>query len=175
MNRWWRFCRHLWADVADARRVLPVAAVERMAQRVAASERRHTGEVRLCVEAGLPVGDLWPAPADAQMPAVLRRRALALFGELRVWDTRDNNGVLVYVQLTERAIEIVADRGLNDRVAPEHWAGVIARMRDAFRAGRFEDGLTDALAEVTAVLVEHWPEGTGPAKPNELPDTVWLC
>ena len=175
MNRWWRWAKHQWADVSDTRRVLPPAACTRLAQRVVASENRHTGEVRVCVEAGLPLGELWPPPGDAAMPAVLRRRALALFGELRVWDTRDNNGVLVYVQLTERAIEIVADRGLNDRLPADHWATLVATMRAAFQAGRFEDGLAQAIDAVTAVLATHWPEGPTPTKPNELPDTVWLC
>lgn len=175
MNRWWRLIRHQWADVADARQVLPAEAVQRLAQRVAASERLHTGEVRLCVEAGLPWGVMWPPPSDADMPAVLRRRALALFGELRVWDTRDNNGVLVYVQLTERAIEIVADRGLNDRLPAGHWPLVVDGMRAAFRKGRFEEGLVAAVDAATAVLVAHWPEGPISTKPNELPDTVYLC
>ncbi|MEY2683737.1 MAG: hypothetical protein RJA09_881 [Pseudomonadota bacterium] len=175
MNRWWRVIKHQWADVADTHRVLPAAAVERLTQRVVASERLHTGEVRVCVEAGLPFSALWPAPSDQAMPAVLRQRALALFGELRVWDTRDNNGVLVYVQLTERAIEIVADRGLNDRLPAGHWLGLVDHMGAAFREGRFEEGLAGAVDAVTAVLVAHWPEGPVPTKANELPDAVYVC
>lgn len=175
MNRWWRLIKHQWADVTDARRVLPPESVARLAERVAASERLHTGEIRLCVEAGLPFSVLWPAPADSAMPDVLRQRALALFGELRVWDTRDNNGVLVYVQLSERAIEIVADRGLNDRLPEGHWDPLVNHMRAAFRKGRFEEGLTAAVDAATHVLCHHWPEGPVSTKPNELPDSVFVC
>lgn len=174
MNRWWRFFKHRWMDPADSRKALPEAAASRLAMRVAAGERRHTGEVRVCVEAALPLSYLWPPPDDAALPAVLRRRALAWFGKLLVWDTRDNNGVLIYVQLAERAIEIVADRGLNERIGPQQWHALLERMREDFRAGRFEQGLAAAIDEVTDVLAAHFPEDAANPKPNELPDAVVL-
>jgi len=87
-----------------------------------------------------------------------------------VWDTEHNSGVLIYLLLAERAIEIVADRGLSKRVPPDEWQNIVERMRDAFRGGRFEDGLTQALEEVSALLVEHFPLAPGEADTNELPD-----
>lgn len=174
MNRWWRFFKHRWMDPADSRKALPEAAARRLTERVAAGERRHTGEVRVCVEAALPLSYLWPPPGDAELPAVLRRRALAWFGKLLVWDTRDNNGVLIYVQLAEHAIEIVADRGLNERIGSQQWQALLERMREDFRAGRFEQGLAAAIDEVTAVLAVHFPEDAANPKPNELPDAVVL-
>ena len=93
-----------------------------------------------------------------------------MFGKLRVWDTEHNNGVLIYLLLAERAIEIVADRGLSQRVDPREWQRIVERMGAAFRDGRFEDGLTQALEEVSALLVEHFPLAQGEANPNELPD-----
>ena len=128
-----------------------------------ASERRHSGEIRICVEAGLPLSYLWRG-ADA------RERAVALFGKLRVWDTEHNNGVLIYLLLAEHAIEIVADRGINARVDDAEWAAMAQRMGAAFREGRFEDGLTQALEEISAVLVEHFPLAEGELDVNELPD-----
>jgi uncharacterized membrane protein len=135
----------------------------RLEQRVASSERRHSGEIRLCVEAGLPLSYLWRR-------ATARERAVALFGKLRVWDTEANNGVLIYLLLAERAIEIVADRGLARRVPPSHWEEVVAGMREAFRQGRFEPGLMQAVEVVEAMLIAHFPLAEGATNPNELPD-----
>jgi uncharacterized membrane protein len=87
-----------------------------------------------------------------------------------VWDTEHNNGVLIYVLLAERAIEIVADRGLASRVDPGEWQRIVERMQGAFRAARFEDGLTQALEEVSALLVAHFQLAPGGVSANELPD-----
>ncbi|CAN7195627.1 MULTISPECIES: TPM domain-containing protein [unclassified Variovorax] len=158
-----RLWRHRWIDAADVRRALPPEALERLGRRVAASERRHSGEVRICVEAGLPMSYLWRgAPA--------RERAIMMFGKLRVWDTADNNGVLIYLLMAEHAIEIVADRGIDALVSAEEWAAMAQRMTAAFREGRFEDGLTQALEEMSALLVAHFPLAEGQADRNELPD-----
>jgi uncharacterized membrane protein len=158
-----RMLRHRWLDESDTRRAMPPAMVERIARRVAASEKRHTGEVRIYVEAGLPMSYLWRS-------ATPRERAVALFGKLRVWDTEHNNGVLIYLLLAEHAIEVVADRGLARHVPPEEWRAIVARLGAALREGRFEDGLTQALEEVSALLVQHFPAGTHGANANELPD-----
>ena len=162
-----RMLRHRWLDESHTRKAIPPEVAERLAQRVAASERRHTGEIRLYVEAGMPMPYLW-------RHATARERALAMFGELRVWDTEHNNGVLIYLLLAERAIEIVADRGLDRRVTPDEWRAIVGRMSAAFREGRFEDGLTQAIAEVTALLVLHFPAAADESNPNELPDAPVL-
>lgn len=162
-----RLLRHRWFDEASLRRALPPAVLERLAQRVQASEQRHSGEVRLYVEAGLPTSYLW---RQASTREIIRQRAVSLFGKLRVWDTEHNNGVLIYLLLAEHAIEIVADRGVDRQVTPAQWQAMIERMGDAFRASRFEDGLTQALEEISAVLVQHFPRGPDDPNPNELPD-----
>ncbi|MBC5763415.1 TPM domain-containing protein [Ramlibacter albus] len=158
-----RLFKHRWLDETDTRRAIPPDMVKRLAQRVAASEKRHSGEVRICVEAGLPTSYILRG-------ATARDRAVTMFGKLRVWDTEHNNGVLIYLLLAERAIEVVADRGLNRKVTPQEWREIVARMGGAFRDGRFEDGLTEALAEVSALLVQHFPLAPGEADTNELPD-----
>jgi uncharacterized membrane protein len=158
-----RMLRHRWLDESDTRRAIPPELVERLARRVAASEKRHSGEIRVYVEAGLPMSYLW-------RDATPRERAVGMFGKLRVWDTEHNNGVLIYLLLAEHAIEIVADRGLGSQVSPEEWRAVVARMGSALREHRFEDGLTQALEEVSALLVAHFPADPAKANPNELPD-----
>ncbi|MDR6886429.1 MULTISPECIES: TPM domain-containing protein [Variovorax] len=162
-SRLGRIWRHQWMDEADVRRVLPDAAMERLAARVAASERRHSGEIRICVEAGLPWSYL-------RRDASARERAVTMFGKLRVWDTEHNNGVLIYLLLAEHAIEIVADRGISARVSAAEWAAMTQRMGAAFREGRFEDGITQALEEMSALLVEHFPLADDQPDTNELPD-----
>lgn len=167
-SRWRRLLRHRWRDERDALRLLGgAAALDRLQQRVQASEQRHTGEIRLCIEAGLPLSYLW-------RDAPVRERAIAMFGKLRVWDTEHNNGVLIYLLLAERAIEIVADRGLDRRVPPEAWHGLVGTMADAFRRGDFEAGLMQAIEAVEALLVQHFPLAQGAQRPNELPDRPYV-
>lgn len=165
-----RLLRHRWAD-GILGRALPPQMLERLAARVAASERRHTGQIRICIEGGLPRSYLCRGASP-------RERAITQFGKLRVWDTEHNNGVLIYLLLAERAIEIVADRGLARAVPEESWRAMAAHMGEAFRAGRYEDGLTQALSEVSALLVAHFPapqdEPAG-SRPNELPDAPVLA
>ncbi len=167
MNRFARILKHRWLDESDVRRALDDAALERLEQRVAASERRHSGEIRLCVEAGLPLSYLW-------RDATPRERALTMFGKLRVWDTEANNGVLIYLLLAERAIEIVADRGVARVVPQDHWQHVVEGMRAAFGGGRFEEGLAQAIDAVHAALARHFPLAEGQPNPNELADRAHL-
>ena len=163
VGRWSRIFKHRWLDETDTARALNPAALKRLEERVAASEHHHSGEIRLCVEAGLPLSYLWRR-------ATARQRAVTLFGKLRVWDTEHNNGVLIYLLLAEHAIEIVADRGIDRHVDAEAWRAMTLRMGAAFREGRFGDGLTQALEEVSALLVAHFPLAEGEADRNELPD-----
>lgn len=163
-----RFLRHRFWDEEDARRVLPAEALARLQQRVAASEARHTGEIRVCAEASLPLSYLW-------RDATARERAITMFAKLRVWDTEHNNGVLIYLLLAEHRIEIVADRAVARRVAADHWQQLVDTMGAAFRAGHFEQGLGDAIDAVDALLVQHFPRGAGAAtRLNELPDEPLL-
>ena len=162
-----RVLRHRSQDTTDTRRAIPADMVQRLMERVAASEQRHTGEIRIYVESSLPSSYLWRG-ADT------RERAVMMFSKLRVWDTAHNNGVLIYLMLAEHAIELVADRGIDAHVPAQHWQMVVTRMADAFRSNRYEDGLTQALEEVSAVLVEHFPARDTAENPNELPDAPVL-
>ena len=167
MNTLTRWLTHLWLDVADVRRALPAAACSRLEAAVRLSEARHLGELRLCVEAGLDAARLW----RAQTP---RQRAIELFSQLRVWDTAHNNGVLIYLLLAEHRIEIVADRGLSERVAPETWQLLADRLGEALAAGRIEAGLSQAIAEVGELLHQHFPDASPQGNANELPDAIVL-
>jgi uncharacterized membrane protein len=158
-----RILRHRWMDDGDTRRAVPPELVKRLEGYVTASEARHTGEVRICVEAGMPTSYLW-------RDATPRERAIAMFGKLRVWDTEYNNGVLIYLLLAEHAIELVADRGLNAKVSTTQWQAITQRLSAALKAQKFEDGLTQALQEVSALLVQHYPLQEGQVRSNGLPN-----
>jgi uncharacterized membrane protein YgcG len=161
--RWRRLLAHRWLDETDSAKALDDAALARLETQVAASERRHSGEVRLCVETGLPLSYLWRR-------ATPRQRAVAMFGKLRVWDTEHNNGVLIYLLLAEHAIEIVADRGLARQVPEAQWQSLVAGMSGAFKAGQFEAGLAHAIHKVDELLARHFALAEGEVNPNELPD-----
>lgn len=167
MNRWLRILRHRWLDETDTRRALGPQALRGLEARVRASEAQHSGEIRLCVEAGLPLSYLWRG-------ATARERAITMFGKLRVWDTELNNGVLIYLLLAEHRIEIVADRGVNRHVSQAQWETIVAKMSAEFAARRYEAGLAAAVDAVTALLVQHFPLVAGQTNPNELPDAPHL-
>ena len=161
-----RLIKHRLLDEGDARRALGAEALARIEARVAASEARHSGQIRVCVEAGLPLSYLL-------RHATARDRAVAMFGKLRVWDTAHNNGVLIYLLLAERAIEIVADRGIAARADAAAWTAIATQMEGAFRGGEFAAGLDRAIDAVDALLVLHFSRIAGASAgdyPNELPD-----
>lgn len=167
-----RWLRHRWMDASDSQRAVPDDMAERLARRVRASEARHTGEVRIVVEASLPWRHLRAIRGAETVGGVVRDRALAWFGRLRLWDTEHNNGVLIYLLLAEHAIEFVADRGLARLVPPAQWQAIVDRLGMRLREGQIEDGLTQALEEVSALLVLHCPAGADAPAHNELPDEV---
>ena len=167
MSRLMRILKHRSYDEADVRRVLDNSALKRLEARVHDSEKKHSGEIRLCIEAGLPTSYLWKRLS-------VRDRAIAMFGKLRVWDTEHNNGVLIYLLYAEHKIEIVADRGLKAHVPDAEWQAVIERMREPLRAGKFEEGLGLAIDTAEALLEKHFPVGAGAANPNELTNKPWI-
>lgn len=170
-NRIARIVRHAWLDESDLNRVIPPDMLDRLQKKISISEQAHTGEIRICVEASLPWRVLW---RDTALPTVIRERALALFAEMGVWDTANNNGVLIYVLLAEHDIEIIADRGLNALVGALDWQALVNKMSTAFRQGKFEDGLSEGIDTVATALRQHFPADGVRSNPNELPDRPML-
>nr|WP_296022189.1 TPM domain-containing protein [uncultured Acidovorax sp.] len=162
----WRLARHRWQE-SRTRRALPDDALLRLGARVAASEQLHTGQIRIVAESALPWSYL-------RRQASARERAIMLFSKYRVWDTEHNNGVLIYLLMPEHAIEIVADRGLARRVAPDEWRDVIALMATHFRRFDYEEGVAQAIEAVSSRLVRHFPRTADTAPGNELPDAPVL-
>lgn len=162
INPFWRLLRHRWSDI-HPHNALTQEAIQRLGERVTASEHLHTGQIRIVTEGGLPWSYLW-------RNASARERAIMLFSKYRVWDTAHNNGVLIYLLMPEHAIEIVADRGLAQHVSPDEWRAVVAQMSGHFQKRNYEAGLALALDAVTACLAEHFPRTADSPTGNELPD-----
>jgi hypothetical protein len=169
VSRMLRLFKHRWME--DSSRVLSPIVLQRLQARISASEKLHSGEIRICVEAGLPNSYLL-RPDDTSR--LLRQRALAQFGRLRVWDTEQNNGVLIYLCLAERAIELVADRGVMRVVPSEQWQDIVQNLATCLRSGHYEEGLTQAVDAVSAVLTQHYALLPGQHNPNELGDAPVL-
>ncbi len=157
-----RLARHLTAPAVASR--YPPAVLERIAATVARGESRHRGEICFAVESALPLRAVL-AGQDA------RTRAHAVFAQLQVWDTAGNNGVLVYLLLADRRIEIVADRGLEGLVSAAQWRGVCALMEGRLRADDVEAAAQEGISTISDLLASHFPRRPGDDDINELPDT----
>ena len=160
-----RWLQHLFTTPFALRRCFPPATLAAIDASITASERHHRAEIRCAVETVLSVGHLFRVVPSAV-------RAAEVFSALGVWDTAENNGVLLYVLLAERKIEIVADRGFGDRVTATEWDGICAEMEVAFGAGRYEAGALAALDRISGIARQHFP-ALGDDR-NELPDRTVL-
>ncbi len=158
-----RTMKHLGMGAGAVRRRFDRQAMERIREAIAAAERGHAGEVRFAVEAALPVRALLKHP-DA------RSRAVEVFSRLRVWDTEGNTGVLLYLLWADRAIEIVADRGITALLPADAWQAPCARLAERLRQGDEPAGaVCECIAAIGAIL-----RGALPGidrTPDELPDT----
>jgi uncharacterized membrane protein len=156
-----RIARHLLEHHWRVRRIFTPDVLDRITQAIRAGEASHAGQVRFVVE-----GALDGRPLFRDQPA--RARALDLFSHLRIWDTAHNNGVLIYLLLADRDVEIVADRGIDVHVGAAGWERICRAMEAAFRQGQFERGVIDGIAAVSRELARYFPPQDGGR--NELPD-----
>lgn len=154
-----RIWRHIITDHTDARRVLAKADLDRIEASIAQGERLHRGQLCLAVEPALPLSRVFRGVTP-------RERALEVFGLMRVWDTDENCGVLVYLLLADRDVEIIADRGIHRIVGETAWQEICATMEASFRQGRFGRGIDAGVASINALLARHFPRTD--AGPNEL-------
>jgi uncharacterized membrane protein len=160
-HRMRRAIRHWRSNMGDAGRAFPPATLAAITQAIQLGEQTHRGEVRLIVEKAMPSDAIWDGITN-------RQRALALFADHGVWDTEENCGVLIYVNLAEHKVDIVADRGIARKIDEATWQAICRTMTENFAQGRFHDGSLAAIEQVNALLRTHFPSD-GP-RPNQLPD-----
>jgi uncharacterized membrane protein len=156
-----RFFRHVWMSPVILRRQFPAATLAAIEQAVADGEKSHRGQVRFVVEAELATGQLWAG-------TTARQRAVEVFSMLRVWDTEENNGVIVYVLLADRKVEIVADRGIHRKVGDERWRAICKEIELRYRKGDFLAGSVIGIDKISAELAHGFPAHGGVK--NEQPD-----
>ncbi len=156
-----RIWRHLAMTHGRVNHAFAPAALGAIEQAIKESESAHLGEVRFVVEGALDGAPLFNGQSA-------RERALHLFSVLRIWDTEHNSGVLIYVLLADRAVEIVADRAIHARAGAHAWVAICHEMEQAFRTGNFEQGAVRGVQGMTRQLADHFPARAHSA--NELPD-----
>ena len=160
-----RFIGHLFYSDWRARRIFSPAILKAIEMAIYEGEQLHGGEIRFAVEGGLDGARLIRGQSS-------RERAIEVFSQLRVWDTEDNNGVLIYVLLADKVVEIVADRGIHAMAKDTSWATICQRMQSYFSKSKFEEGAVNGIEAVAEVLRRHFPESQGVG--NELPDAPIL-
>lgn len=156
-----RFWRHVRMSPMQSARAFPSTTLDAIEREIAAHEKLHRGEVCFVVEAELTSAQLW-----AELPS--RDRAKEVFAQRGVWNTEENNGVLIYVLLADHRVEVVADRGVDSRVDASEWQDICRMMESHFGASRYEEGAIAGVNAVSLLLERHFPaKGEGR---NELPD-----
>ena len=156
-----RLFKHLFTIKAAAKRAFPPETLKAVEAAIAEGEKTHRAEVRLIVEHCLPMG----AVLARLRP---RQRAIELFGRYRIWDTEENCGVLVYVNMADRVVEIVPDRAVMRLITRDEWRAVCDTMTSGFAQGNFRDSTIAALNQLNALLQTHYPAGKPHA--NQLPN-----
>lgn len=160
----WRRCvKHLCVGRWQIKRAFPETQLHTIEQVISAGELVHGGEVRFAVEGALTLTAL-------QRQQTPHQRALEVFSLLRMWDTQERNGVLIYLLLADQAVEIIADRGVHARVGMEGWAVICAQMEAYFRAGDYQQGVIVGIQAVNNLLAEHYPSAG--KRVNELPNAA---
>lgn len=154
-----RFIKHMFSHPWQVQRHFSVEALRTIEKAIAASEKTHAGEIRFVVEAGLH-------PYEILCKKTPKKRAIELFGRLNIWDTEHNNGVLIYLLLADRDVEIVADRGIDQHIGHDGWEVICHEMEALFRKGQFEAGVLQGIAHISSVLQQYYPQ-TGTSK-NEV-------
>lgn len=159
-----RFFRHLFSTPWNVSRYFPPATLKAIEHAVSVSETKHLGEIRFVIEAELH-------PLEILRNKIPKKRALELFSLLGVWDTEHNNGVLIYICLADRKVEIVADRGIHQGVGNSGWESICQIMENYFRAGDFEGGALQGITLVGEALAQHFPASYVKTPRNELPNS----
>lgn len=165
MKNFKRILKHLSVSQAALHRTFSSSALRNIERTIAEVEQTHAGQIRFAVEAALDI-----KPLLAGLKA--RERAIKVFSDLHIWDTEHNNGVLIYLLLADRDVEIVADRGVHTKLGQVVWEAVCQEMEAAFRQGKFEEGVIAGIRSVGKHLAQNYPHHG--SKTNELPDSPVL-
>ncbi len=158
-----RYIRHLFSTPRSVHQHFSKTAFANIENAIAKSERLHSGQIRFVVESALHPYALWQNITP-------KMRALELFASLGVWDTAQNNGVLIYLLLADRDVEIVGDRGIHGYVGLQGWETICHQMEQQFRKGQFESGVISGINQISVIMQQHFPS-VDMDRSNELPNS----
>ena len=156
-----RAWRHMTSGTSAGKRAFPPATLQAIEQAITLGEQRHRAEVRLIVEPGLDARAAFNNVTN-------RQRARALFAQYGVWDTEENCGVLIYINLAAREVDIVADRHVSRLVADAEWQTICRTMTTGFAQGDYHSPTLSALEQLNTLLARHYPADR--TRPNQLPN-----
>jgi uncharacterized membrane protein YgcG len=156
-----RILRHLYTTSATARRLFPPASLKAIQSMIAKGETLHRAEVRLVIEPSLSIQAVLNGTSS-------RDRALELFSQYGIWDTEENCGVLIYIELADHKVEIVADRAVSRLVGDTEWQDICQTMTNGFARGIYGDSVMAALEKLNALLHTRFPDND--SRSNQLPD-----
>ncbi len=159
-----RFFDHFFTRASSIDRAFPEPALLRIEQVVTHAELGTTGQIRVAIESHLPAIAAWSGYSA-------RERSIDVFSQLRVWDTEHNNGVLIYLLMADKDVEIVADRHIHRAVGAGQWHRICKMMESYFGRGEFEKGVSVGAEEIGKLLRHHFP---GESERNELPNRPYL-
>jgi uncharacterized membrane protein len=149
-NIFLRFAKHLVSHRWQVKRYFSDISLHNIEKAIEVSESQHQGEICFVVEAGIH-------PYDIIQKKSPRKRALEIFSRLHIWDTEENNGVLIYLLLADRDVEIVADRGIHNLIGNATWSAICSEMEVMFLRGQFEAGVLYGVSKIGALLQQHFP------------------
>lgn len=158
-----RIIRHLVTGQSAVKRAFPPDTLNTIKQAIARSETTHSGEIVFAVEAALDISLLLKNHFS-------RERAIDVFSLLRVWDTEQNNGVMIYLLMADHSVEIIADRGIYTRMEQAEWDAACHTMETAFSQGQFEQGILTGIDVITKVLQQYFPADSAGKRKSELSD-----
>ena len=159
MNKFKRAFRHLMTTTAAGKRAFPDATLKSIQKTIAQGEQMHRAEIRMIIEPSLEILMVLKGLTS-------RERARELFAQYRIWDTEENGGVLIYVNLADHKVEIIADRAVGRALEKDHWDTICRTMTQGFAQARFHDSTAEGIAMLNALLEAHFPaEG---ARANQL-------
>lgn len=161
MEKLKRAFRHLFTTNRAGKQAFPETTLQVIQEVITAGEKLHRAEVQLIVEPSLPLSEIWAGTSS-------RERAIELFSLHRIWDTEENSGILIYIDLADHQVEIIADRGINHVTTGEEWESVCQAMTRGFAQGNYHDSVVASLKLLNQILHEHLPDTEN--LPNQLPN-----
>jgi uncharacterized membrane protein len=140
--------------------LLTASDKQQLVEAIQLAEQNTSGEIRVYVETKLGKSDALS-------------RATELFFKHKMNETKDRNGVLVYVAVKDKKIAIYADQGIYERMGIEFWYSQVQEMTAHFKSMNYVNGITTVVKEIGQALHAHFPYDRA-TDTNELSDEIMI-